>query len=77
MRRSIGSGDSNIYNQIKLSEVLMRQDDKNSWREAVEILVKTLKIAPTCVEAMVVLGRTFERMENLTAAKEVYQKAVS
>jgi hypothetical protein len=46
MRRSIGAGDTNIYNQIKLAEVLMRQDDISQQTEAVEILKKTLAAQP-------------------------------
>lgn len=46
MRMSIGSGEQNIKNLIKLSEVLMRQDDANHQQEAVTILKKALKKNP-------------------------------
>jgi len=38
MRRSIGKGEVNVKNLIKLSEVLMRQDDEDHQKEAVTIL---------------------------------------
>ncbi len=77
MRRSIGGGETNIYNQIKLSEVLMRQDDVTQQKEAVDILNKTLKQNPDCIDAMVVLGRAYERLNDIPSAKQVYERAVA
>lgn len=42
----------------------MRLDGVDQQKEAVEILKKTLEQQPNCVEAMVVLGRTYERLND-------------
>lgn len=77
MRRSIGKGEVNVKNLIKLSEVLMRQDDEDHQKEAVTILQKALLTDPKCVDAMVVLGRAYEKLNDGTMARMTYEKAVS
>ena len=77
MRMSIGSGEKNVKNLIKLSEVLMRQDDVNHQQEAVTILKKALKNNPDCIEAMVVLGRAYEKLNEADLARQTYITAVN
>lgn len=77
MRRSIGGGSTNVFNQIKLAEVLMRLNTPEQLQEAVQILTKTLALQPHCIEAMVVLGRTYERLAQPQKAKEAYEEAVA
>lgn len=55
----------------------MRQDEVSQQKEAVEILTKTLKTSPECIDAMVVLGRAYERLNDTVMARKVYEKAVS
>ena len=64
MRKSIGKGETNVRNSIKLAEVLMRQDTEDHHNEAIEILEKTLSKHENRenVDAMVVLGRAYEKL---------------
>lgn len=77
MRKSIGKGETNIKNLIKLAEVLMRQDLIENQEEAVTILKKALTNDPNCVDAMVVLGRAYEKLNQPAQAREIYERAVS
>lgn len=77
MRRSIGKGETNIKNLIKLSEVLMRQDSVENQQESVMILKKALTSDPFCVDAMVVLGRAYEKLNESALARSTYEQAVN
>ena len=76
MRQSIGKCETHVKNYIKLSEVLMRQDDVEYHHEAVAILKKALTNDPLCVDAMVVLGRCYEKLNEVTLARAIYERAV-
>ncbi len=77
MRRSVGAGETNINNLIKLSEVLLRQDDVKHQREAITILQKALVLNPNSVDAMVVLGRAYEKLNETQNARMTYERATA
>ena len=76
MRDGIKNGASTAQNLTKLGEILMREGQEQDLTEAEKYLKESLQKEPKSVDALVCLGRVYEKQGDLDKARQRYQEAV-
>lgn len=77
MRKAVKLDNKNLQSLTKLGEVLMREfKNEKELKEAQDYLKSALKLEPYHDEALVCLGRVYEKMNQDNKAIECYKQAI-